>query len=306
VERVIGEAHECQHCGRGFVSSSSLSHHRARCKAAKVAKDDEEKNSVIGQLLENQAAQLQNQAAQLQNQAAQLKVVEKFQDQVSLLITKLHSEEPHSKTLIECEKTVFPRSTDSGGPTPRAKTTMTKTRKKKLTMEEVEEERVEIEIIPWDDHNPISVTTAQMKEAFEQNPMLQEYASLHGDEFTDPKIAPKYVSELMVDLIRRGHQNPAARNIRINPARADQVLVKAGGDWEARELSAASRSLLEAVTEAIQRTTLRDEERKQLEHEVQHALAVAGLLYCESPEQYVQSTKKPLEVHLANTISKKM
>ncbi|MFA6165776.1 MAG: hypothetical protein WC700_04110 [Gemmatimonadaceae bacterium] len=173
----------------------------------------------------------------------------------------------------------------------------TKTRSKVVTEFETEET---FEIMPWDDKSPIVITTKQMKEAFAENPRLQAYASLRGDEFTDPAIAPEYVSELLVDLIRRGHHDPAARNIRLNPSRSDQVVVKADADWEIRELGAAVRSLLEAVAAAIKNTSLREEERKELEHAVQHALAVAGLLYQETPEQYVQRVRKPIEAHLAN------
>lgn len=238
-----------------------------------------------------------------ETQATQSRIVEKFQDQVSTLLTKLQrieDLESDSVALSTNRGQVLPDVLQQQQQQPPIEARAKAVRTRKVTTT-TEEERIEVEITPWNDTTPIVVTTQQMKEAFAENPRLREYAALHKDEFTDPDIAPKYVSELMVDLIRRGHQDPAARNIRLNPSRSDQVLVKAGEtDWEARELSGASRSLLEAISTAIKNATLRDDERRVLETEVQHALAVARLLYHETPDQYVQSIRKPLEVHLAN------
>jgi uncharacterized coiled-coil protein SlyX len=302
---VTQDENKCQHCSKTFTTHASLARHTKQwCKVLKTSQNAEfDETRMIEKLLKNQASQN--------------KIVEKFQDQMSSMFEKLQRFESQEQVMaIRPHSAVYNHSfIDENVKDPpletdfqqqqqpietRAKTKAVRTRKITTT---IAEERIEVEITPWDDTTPIVVTTQQMKEAFAENPRLREYASLRGDEFTNPEIAPKYVSELMVDLIRRGHQDPAARNIRLNPSRSDQVLVKAGetrDNWEARELSVASRSLLEAISVAIRNATLRDDERKQLESEVQHALAVARLLYCETPDQYAQSIRKPLEVHLAN------
>jgi hypothetical protein len=165
-----------------------------------------------------------------------------------------------------------------------------------------ETEMTEIEITPWDGDAPcINITTAQIAKAFETNPILQEYASMHGDDMKDPQKTPDYIVELFVDLIRRGHEAPEARNIRMNPNRADQVRVRMkSGAWEVHALTDASRQLLGCVAAAMRRTTLRDEGRDVLSIDAQEALAWAGLHYGATPARYVRAAQKPLAAHLVN------
>ena len=178
------------------------------------------------------------------------------------------------------------------------RSTTVKTRTKARLLEfEIEH----VEVTPWDDHDPIHITTEQIKQAFDENPILQEYASFRNTELTDPKKAPPYVLEVLMDLLRRGHERPESRNIHLNPARSDQVKVKsAESSWEVRELSVAGRHLLSAVSRAMKRSTLSDAERQALELDVQDALAYAWQLYEGSPAEYVQKAQKPLAAHLAN------
>jgi hypothetical protein len=295
-----------------------LSRHKTqRCKATKKGNAEEDANTTVIEKL------LEHQTTLIENQTATFKIMEKYQAQVSSLVTELITELKDSKrsdthqldNTRPNQKLLEPRikepddgedeSLQQQQQPPTAKTKRAKAsavKKKTMTMVTEEEERleVEVEIVDWDDKNPIVVTTKQMREAFAENPRLQEFAALRGDEIGDPKVAPPYVLELFLDLVQRSHRDPTTHNIRLNPSRQDQVLVKAGEVWKIRELSAASRSLLEAVARAIQNMTLRDEERRKLENDVQNVLATAGLLYWETPEQYAQNAKKPLEVHIAN------
>jgi hypothetical protein len=259
-----------------------------------------------------------------------LDVVEKFQDQVSTLISALHventdqtmtgsgnqrvrlvapiraeSDNQFGKMIKSSNDEVDPRELEKQqqndtGAGPRLKTRRKAKQVTEVTTKVTKELEEEIEVIAWDDASPIRVTTEQMREAFAKNPVLREYASLNTTEMTDPKKAPPYVLEVLMDLVRRGHAEPEARNVQLNPARADQVRVKTGETWEVRELVAVARFLLEAVSRAMKKSTLSDEERQKLELDVQDAVAWAWQLYEESPSEYARAAQKPLAAHLVN------
>jgi hypothetical protein len=52
---------------------------------------------------------------------------------------------------------------------------------------------------------------------------------------------------------------------------------------------------------AMVRVMLSHEERRQLPIEAQNALAMAGLLYDDEPEEYAKKAKAPMAAHLTNT-----
>lgn len=159
-----------------------------------------------------------------------------------------------------------------------------------------------INIIPWDDEGRIRITTSTIAAAFRENKRLAEYSSLDADLLTDPEIAPPYVTELLVDLVRRAHADPSARNIYLNPNRADQALAQLrDGAWIVAPLAEATHLLLEGVAVSVRRVTLSAKEREPLPLEAQNALAMAGLMYQGEPEAYIERAKSSIAAHLANT-----
>ena len=159
-----------------------------------------------------------------------------------------------------------------------------------------------VHIHPWDGDRRIGVELAHILAAFADNAKLREYARMGDHELTDPAIAPPYVTELLMDLTRRAHADPAARNVYLNPRRADQALVhKKTGTWEVLPLAEATRLIFDGVAATIHHTTMTAAERRQLPLEAQNALSVAGLLYDDEPEEYVRRAKAPMAAHLVNT-----
>ena len=159
-----------------------------------------------------------------------------------------------------------------------------------------------VHIHPWDGDRRIGVELAHILAAFADNAKLREYARLGDHELTDPAIAPPYVTELLMDLTKRAHADPAARNIYLNPRRADQALVhKKSGTWEVLPLAEATRQIFDGVAATIHHTTMTSAERRQLPLEAQNALSMAGLLYDDEPEEYVRRAKAPMAAHLVNT-----
>jgi hypothetical protein len=171
-----------------------------------------------------------------------------------------------------------------------------------VSQQQVNIEKIEkIEINAWDSSRAIAIDIAEILAALAENKRLQEFVRLPGDSFLDLEIAPPYVADIYTDFIRRGHANPAARNIYLNPRRADQVLVHMkGGGWEVRSSQEGYRALMDGVAMSVHEITLSPEKMKQLPMEAQHALGMAGLLYNEEPEEYVKRARAALTAHLTN------
>ena len=159
-----------------------------------------------------------------------------------------------------------------------------------------------VNINAWDGDRRIGVELAHILAAFADNAKLREYARMGDHELTDPTIAPPYVTELLMDLTKRAHADPAARNVYLNPRRADQALVhKKSGTWEVLPLAEATRLIFDGVVATIHHTTMTAAERRQLPPEAQNALSMAGLLYDDRPNEYVKRAKAPMVAHLVNT-----
>jgi hypothetical protein len=159
-----------------------------------------------------------------------------------------------------------------------------------------------ITIHAWDAPTCIQVALPHILAAFADNARLREWASLAYPATHDPHIAPPYVTELLMDLTKRAHSDPAARNVYLNPRRSDQVLVhKKSGAWEVAGLAEATRQIFDGVAATIHHTVLTPAELARLPIEAQNALATAGLLYDEEPDEYARRGKAPMSAHLSNT-----
>lgn len=149
----------CSRCGDEFASRSSLSHHRTRCRAVK-ATEASTKDAIIERLLENQASQNE--------------IVSKFQDQVTSLLTELRgtagstaiTQRPKEEVVPENSQDSSHQEDDRRPNQESSHAVMTKRKARQVTevttktVSEVKE--LEMKIIPWDDQNPIRITTEQM------------------------------------------------------------------------------------------------------------------------------------------------
>ncbi len=161
---------------------------------------------------------------------------------------------------------------------------------------------VKVKITPWSKDCCFNITAEQMAAAFVENERLAEYAKWPEHDLTDPEKAPPFVSELFMDLIKRAHEDPASRNVYLNPKRSDQVLVCADDDehWEVLPFDEATRVMHDGVKRKISVVILKNEERKKVPLNAQNALSLAGLMYEDEPEEYVKRAKAPMAAHLAN------
>ncbi len=258
--------HACRFCGRRFTLKTNLTRHVQN--TCKIATSDEGMEKLLEHTLRQQMAE---QNSKIDRLAALL--------ETSLVIPAGHAA---TATAAAAQNTV----TIVNGPVTQ-------------TSQQIHIEKIEIH--PWDDQQVIAVGVREVLAAFTENARLREYTRLPEYQLSDLEIAPPYVAELLIDLMRRAHENPATRNVYLNPKRADQVLVHLkSGRWEVRAFASASQALLDGVATSIHQITLTYEKRKQLPLEAQNALAVAGLLYDDERETYVERTKGPLVAHLTN------
>jgi len=251
----------CRYCGRTFTMATSM--HRHIRQSCKIANSEEGMEKLLDHTLQRQLA----------DQNAKI-------DKLTALIEKMTVGQ-----LVQtppCQQILQPINAPS-------------------TVNNAPVTNTTIVINAWDGDRRIGVELAHIMAAFAENAKLREYARLGDHELTDPEIAPPYVTELLMDLTKRAHATPEARNIYLNPRRADQALVhKNSGQWEVLPLAEATRLLFDGVAATIHRTTMSADERRQLPLEAQNALSIAGMLYDDEPEEYARRAKAPMMAHLEN------
>jgi hypothetical protein len=258
----------CKYCGRTFTTATSMYRHvRLRCK---IANNEGGMDKLFEHTLERQMAAHTKEVSDLKTQVGRL--TELLEKQLTL--------GPPEPAKVEV------RTEHAGQVNTGAVTNNTQI----------------INITPWDGDRRIAVGIAEIAAAFAENGRLKEYARLGDHELADPEIAPPYVTELFMDLTKRAHADPAARNVYLNPRRADQALVHMkSGKWEVLPLSEATRLMFDGVAQGILEVSRRYEEGRQLPLEAQNALAMAGLLYDDEPDEYAKQAKAPMSAHLSNT-----
>ena len=257
------KAHKCKYCGRTFTTATSMYRHtRTRCK---IANSDEGMEKLLDHTLAKQLAQMkQEQLAEAAIQGAKIDELTALMKQMAGQLA-LMPVQPIAQ-LINAPVT-----------------------------------NTIININAWDGGRRVGIDLAHIIAAFADNTMLREYSRLGDHELADPDIAPPYVTELLMDLTKRAHADPAARNVYLNPRRADQVLVhKRSGSWEVLPLLDATRLIFDGVAQGILAVSRNYDERRQLPLEAQNALSMAGLLYDDEPDEYARRAKAPMAAHLEN------
>jgi hypothetical protein len=289
--------HSCRYCGRRFATQVSMYRHvRQSCKIA---------NSEAGmELLTERTLQEQMTAQSEQLRAVQAQMAE----MASLMRGQLVRAEPVDPgpmaagtvgPAVRCDAAVGSAVAASAIANSTVKAT-TNNNTTNNTTNNVTNNNI-IQIVPWDGERRIHVDIDHVLAALAENSRLREYLGFGDHDLANHDIASPYVGELLLDLVKRGHADPAARNVYLNPRRADQVLVHMrGGRWEVLPLATATRLLCDGVAETVHKIALSYAEARRLPLEAQNALAIAGMLYEERPDAYVDQVKKPMAAHLTN------
>jgi hypothetical protein len=268
----------CRYCGRTFTTATSMYRHvRQRCK---IANSDEGMEKLLNHTLQRQLAIVQDQNIEMKSQvAAQSAQMTSLTNMVSQLLANsgtLISASPHTKVGNAHATTFIVNNTTQINNT--------------------------VHIHPWSSEEKLVIPASMLKAAFTENKRLIEYCRLTDEQKTDPEMAAPYVLEALVDLTKRAHADPAARNVYLNPRRADQVMVFDEASWQVRPLVEAIRSIFDSVAGNIHRIIVRDDERRSLPLEVQSSASWIPNLYEDEPEKYTASAKSHMAAHLQNTL----
>jgi hypothetical protein len=144
---------------------------------------------------------------------------------------------------------------------------------------------VNLTLQPWEHPDQrIVISTTMLEAVFAESERLMEYCNLTDDQKTNADGAVPYVLEALMALVKRAHKDPAARNICLNPKRADQVMVFDEMLWKVKPLTDAIYDIFDSVTSGIQRIIVTPKQCEQLSHEVQGTASYMRMLYKSSAE----------------------
>jgi hypothetical protein len=161
-----------------------------------------------------------------------------------------------------------------------------------------------VNVVPWDEekgHHCIHITIEHVRAAFAENALLREFTKLNDYEMTDVTIAPPFITEILIDLIKRCHADLSTRNVYLNPKREDQVCVRTRSEsWELREIDDAIGTICRGVTYALHRILMDSAKEQNLPMEIQNAISYTDMMFTDDPSLYIGLIKKVLKVHLTN------
>ncbi len=162
-----------------------------------------------------------------------------------------------------------------------------------------------VNITPWDSPEYITVSLADILAAFAENPKLRQYLHMDDFELSDFEKAPPYVIELFIELLLRAHLLEVARNVYLNPSRADQVLVRMkSGSWDVAPLNDSIEHLFNGIARRLHMITITTEERTKLPYDIQNAISICEMMYRDHPDVYIKLAKEVLVAHLTNCRAK--
>jgi hypothetical protein len=271
--------HICRHCGKNYSRSDNLNRHVKTCyMALKTNEIDENMPENITSTVSNEGTLTQQLSGQLNEQR---KINEILRQQLAEIQAHIIQSAPHKVSNVHNEI----NSVDN-------------------SISNVQTINV-VHVHPWDSDRRLVLDVEKTLAAFTENARLREYTMLHDHDMGTPAIGAPYVLEMLIDLARRAHEDPANRNIYLNPKRVDQVLIlKKSNRWEILSLQEATRLIFDEVAAWMHVTTLSPEMQKSLPMEARNALAFADQLYNYEPEEYVKKAKNSMAAHFENCRSR--
>jgi hypothetical protein len=267
----------CRYCGRSFATKTSMYRHvRQNCK---IANSDEGMEKLLEHTLQRQMTE---QNAKIDAQSAQIAELTSLLKGQLTLVPQCPA---ISATNVEVQNKAV-TTVNTGSMTNNTNIT-------NVTQN--------ITIHPWSGESPVVIPASMLREAFTTNPRLIEYCRFSDAERVDAELAAPYALEALMDLVKRAHADPAARNVYLNPKRADQVLVFDESAWAVLPLVEAIRALFDSVAGTILQIMRTDADLRSLPLDVQASASWVPLLYKEEPEKYVAKAKPRMAAHLTNT-----
>jgi hypothetical protein len=160
-----------------------------------------------------------------------------------------------------------------------------------------------IHIHPWDvGALPVSISRADLVAAYHEDRAVGAYCTLDQESLADAASFPA-AAEAMVSLVKRAHADPAARNVYLNPKRADQALVfTRAGEWVVLTLEEATRALLDGVATSICAIMIDSSAGvAPMPSGLTTTASYIPLCYRSDVATFVDNAKRPMAAHLSNT-----
>jgi hypothetical protein len=240
---------------------------------------------MAGSIVVRQLAEQKQMTEALQTQVSKLTAL--LENQITVNSGNVIQRQTNNSTVVQTQKntgTVIQRQTNNTG-----------------TVIQSQTNNISVYVHPWDGHQCINVEASQIAEAFSENARIREYASLGDICMATQSSGSPYVMEILMDLLKRAHEDPANRNVYLDPRRSDQTLVlKKDGKWEVLPLAEASRKLFDSIIYCMNLQALSPKMEEELPMEARNALGIAGMLYNEEPEGYIKRAKGSMAAHLTN------
>ena len=272
----------CRYCGREFASKPSMNRHmRQYCK---IANTEEGMEKLFEHTLQRQLAEQRQETKELRDQvAAQTAQVAEL---TALLKQQLAVAPPHL-------------AAPAAPVTQRASAIQNAQTVQNVGIQNNHITQVQV-TLPWDGGELLRLAPARL-EALLGEEGFRRYASWPGEEQTDTERASPYVLEALLGVIKASHEDPAQRNVCLNPRRADQCLVLTREErWLVLSLDDTTRALFDGAAKVIRLETLTESEVQQLPMEARNALGMVRTMYYCDPDEYVAKGKAPLAAHLEN------
>jgi hypothetical protein len=177
-----------------------------------------------------------------------------------------------------------------------------------LTQNTTNVTNVVVELRPWATRGQLCITAEMLKETFVANPTLRAYAQQEIAEMYDAEKAAPFVQEALQELVVRAQAaDPASRNVHLNPARSDQVLVYDANCWRVRTLVEAIQAMFDDVALGIKKTMAAEAGRVALQlpaipiyPKLHVAAGNVPLLYEQDRSRYIKSAKQQMTAHLSD------
>jgi hypothetical protein len=275
------DSNGCKYCGRQFATKQTMQRHIKQ--SCKVANSPDGMEALFHHTVQKQ---LTKQEEQLVKQERLLEQCIEQKEEISEL-----------KTLIKMlaasrvqESTFLLTPASAPGPPSQVIINTTYNTQNNIVVQ------------PWHGlEERIIIPAAMLRAAFTENPRLVEYCHLSDHERTHAENAIPYVLEALMDLVKRAHKEPAARNVYLNPKRADQVMVYDEATWKIIPLMEAISAIFDSVAKNITRITLSVQESAQLPEDVLASASMIPLVYRGMPDVYVKGARASMMAHLSNT-----
>jgi hypothetical protein len=281
------KTHACKYCRRRFATQISMYRHvRQNCK---IANSEEGMDKLMEHTIQRQLAEVQAQNMEMKAQMAELAALLKGQLTVA----------PQGTAPMPAVVAVQNQggATVNTGPVTDNSSVVTNVTNVTQVGQQV------LYLRPWCE-DAMWISATMLLEVFTTNPRLADYCTFSYEEKTNAEAAVPYVLEVLLEFVKRAHTDPAARNVYLNPRRADQVLVfaaEAGGTWKVITLVDAIRALFDGVASGLQRAMQNGQTVHALPPGVRDAAMFVPAMYRYAPDKYVAKARAPMAAHLTNT-----